>query len=119
MRPAEVLTAFPEPQVYEDWMGGNLNDALLFPGLRLHFDDCDSRAPLPDGRLNWIVIHKRPDAHLFGRPVGEWTKDAVLQELRAQGYDALRPPNGDVDVCRKLGLSFADDGRLVWVEVYS
>ena len=23
MRPAEVLAVFPEPQVYEDWMGGN------------------------------------------------------------------------------------------------
>jgi hypothetical protein len=52
MRPAEVLAVFPEPQVYEDWMGGNLNDALLFRGLRLHFSKCDSRAPLADSTLN-------------------------------------------------------------------
>ena len=47
MRPAEVLAVFFEPQVYEDWMGGNLNDALRFHGLRFHFTDCDARAPLP------------------------------------------------------------------------
>jgi hypothetical protein len=119
MRPAEVLAVFHEPQVYENWMGGNLNDALLFQGLRLHFSECDSRAPLPDSTLNWIVIHQRPDAYLFSRPVGEWTKDSVLQELQARGYCAQTPPNGDVDVYRKLGLSFEDDGRLVWVEVYA
>lgn len=82
MLPAEVLAAFPEPQVYEPWMGGNLNDALLFRGLRLHFSECDSRGPLPDSSLNWVVIHQRPDAFLFGRPVGEWTKESVLEELR-------------------------------------
>ena len=57
--------------------------------------------------------------HLFGRPLGEWTKETVLRELRARGYDAQTLPNGDVDVYRKLGLSFKDDGRLVWVEVYA
>src|SRR5205823_4384318 len=104
MRPAEVMAVSPEPQLYEDWMGGNLNDALLFQGLRLHFSECDSRAPLPDSTLNWVVIHQRPDAFLFGRPVGEWTKQSVLAELRARGYDAQTPPNGDVDVYGQLGL---------------
>jgi hypothetical protein len=117
MRPAEVLALFSEPQVYEDWMGGNLNDALLFRGLRLHFNKCDSRAPLPNSTLNWIVVHQRPDAYLFGRPIGEWTKDSILRELWARGYVPHTPENGDVEVYRKLGLSFEDDGRLVWVEV--
>jgi hypothetical protein len=117
MRPAEVLAVFPEPQVYEHWMGGNLNDALLFRGLRLHFGKCDSHAPLPDSALNWVVIHQRPDACLFGRPVGAWTKESVLMELRAWGYDAQTLPNGDVDAYGQLGLSFDDDGRLIWVEV--
>jgi hypothetical protein len=117
MRPAEVLAAFPEPQLFEEWMGGNLNDALLFHGLRLHFSDCDSRAPLPDSTLNWIVIHQRPDAYLFGRPVSEWTKEAVVRELREREYDVQLPPNGDVDVPRQIGMSFDEDGRLIWVEV--
>ena len=117
MRPGELLAAFLEPQVYEDWMGGNLNDALFFHGLRLHFSNCDARTPLPSSTLNWIVIHQREDAYLFGRPVGEWTKDSVLQELRARGYDGQTPPNGDAEVPQQVGMSFDDDGRLVWAEV--
>jgi hypothetical protein len=113
-----VLAAFPEPQVYEEWMGGNLNDALLFRGLRLHFTECDSRCPLSDSMLNWIVIHQRPDAYLFDRPMSEWSRDSVLRELRSRGYDAQTPPNGDVDVYRKLGLSFDETEQLIWVEVY-
>ena len=38
MSPAEVLTAIPEGQKYEEWMGGNRNDSLLFHGLILGFD---------------------------------------------------------------------------------
>jgi hypothetical protein len=98
-------------------MGGNLNDALVFHGLRLHFSHCDARAPLPDSALNWIVIHQREDAYLFGRPVSDWTKEAVVRELWARGYEVQTPPNGDVDVPQQIGLSFDEDGRLIWVEV--
>ena len=108
MLPAEVLAVFSEPQVYEDWMGGNLDDALLFQGLRLRFDFTT---------LNSIAIHHRADAYLFDRPIGDWTKEAVLRELEARGYDAHADPNGDVDVPGRLGFSFEADGRLVWVEV--
>jgi hypothetical protein len=117
MQPAEVLAVFNEPRVYEHWMGGNLNDALLFHGLRLHFSECDSRAPLPGSRLNWVVIHQREDAFLFERPMHEWTKDTLIRELRLRGYDVETPPNGDVEVPRQLGMSFEEDGRLVWVEI--
>jgi hypothetical protein len=71
MRPADVMNVISEPQVYEEWMGGNLNDALLFRRLCLHFTACDSHAPLPDSTLNLIVIQQRPDAYLFDRLVGE------------------------------------------------
>lgn len=48
MKPNEVRRAFDEDQVYEDWMGGNLNDSLLYRGLILGFDKEDSRGPLKD-----------------------------------------------------------------------
>src|SRR5207302_1197240 len=118
MGPAQVKAVFTEPGVYEDWMGGNLNDALLFHGLRLHFTECDSHAPLADSTLNWIVIHQREDAFLFDRPFGEWTKDAIVCELSARGYAPETPAYGDVEIPRQLGLSFDDDLRLIWVEVW-
>jgi len=37
MRPNEIVSVFTEPQMYEEWMGGNLNDSLLFQGLILGF----------------------------------------------------------------------------------
>jgi hypothetical protein len=118
MRPAEVHAVFPEHLIYEDWMGGNLNDALLFHGLRLHFSECDSSAPLPNSTLYWTVIHQREDAFLFDRPVSDWTKEEIMRELRTHGYEVLTPPNGDVEVDQKIGMSFDDDRRLIWVEVY-
>src|SRR5437867_3593442 len=98
-------------------MDGNLNDALLFHGLRLHFTECDSRAPLAESTLNWVVIHQREDAFLFDRPMTEWTKETILQELRTRGYAAATPPNGDVEVPSQLGISFDENGRLIWVEI--
>jgi hypothetical protein len=118
MTPAQVLAVFGEPRVYEDWMGGNLNDALLFHGLRLHFSKCDSRGPLPTGVLNWIVIHQRQDAFLFGRPVAEWNKDTIEQELLSRGYLPTTTSSGDMGVSGQFEMSFDDDGRLVWVELY-
>lgn len=118
MRPSEVLAAFGEPQVYEHWMGGNLNDALLFHGLRLHFTDCDAHAPLTDSTLNWVVIHQREDAHLFDRRMTEWTKETILEELWDRSYAVETPPNGDVDVPGQLGMSFGEGERLIWVELY-
>ncbi len=62
MRPAEVLALFSEPQVYEDWMGGNLNDALLFHGLLLHFNECNRSGPLPSSTLSWVEVYPLTNA---------------------------------------------------------
>lgn len=112
-----MLAVFPEAQVYEEWMGGNLNDALLFKGMRLHFSDCDSSAPLFNSTLEWIVIHQRADARLFGRPMTEWTKETLIQALRDRAYEVLTPSNGDVEVPQLISYSFDDDERLVWLEL--
>jgi hypothetical protein len=117
MRPAEVLFVFGEAQVYENWMGGNLNDALLFHGMRLHFGNCDARAPLPESTLNWIVIHQRDGVLLFDRPMKTWTKNSIFHELRSRGYAVEALANGDIEVPGKLSLSFEDNGRLIWLEI--
>jgi hypothetical protein len=63
------------------------------------------------------VIHHREDAYLFDRPVAEWTKDSVARELRVRGYRVQLPSNGDVEVPGQIGMSFDEQGRLIWVEV--
>jgi hypothetical protein len=47
MSPPQVLEALPEKHQYEEWMGGNLNDSLLFHGLIFSFDKCNPAGPLP------------------------------------------------------------------------
>jgi hypothetical protein len=83
MHPAEAQEVFPEPFLYEDWMGGNLNDCLTYHGLLLKFSKCDSRAPLPDTYLDEIQIDEREDVFLFGKPLEEWRDWSILQKLLA------------------------------------
>jgi hypothetical protein len=119
MSPEDVIAAMPEDEgCYEDWMGGNLNNCLLYHGLRFHFDRCNTYGPETDSKLDMLVVHDRDDATLFGRPLYEWTKPAILQRLKDEGFDAYAMLNGDVGVRGKLELSFASDGTLTWVEVY-
>ena len=123
MRPAQVYAVFNEPNLWEEWMGGNHNGNLLYHGLVLFFDNSTSSdLPPPHSKLFQIDIHDREDAYLFDRPMKEWTRDSVLQELLARGYAAETPDYGevynDVEVDRLLCLAFEDDGRLSWVEFY-
>ena len=78
MTPDEVISILGAEQVYEGWMGGNLNHALLYHGLILMFDCCNSHGPLKDAQLTDIDVHQREDAILFGKPVSEWTKQDLL-----------------------------------------
>src|SRR3954471_7199095 len=110
MSPAQVLEAFPEDQQYEDWMGGNLNDALLFHGLVFTFDKCDSHGPLPNARLEQIAVHGREDATLYCRPLREWDKQAILDRLRQDGHVVDEMANGCLGIMGKLELCFEATG---------
>lgn len=116
--PTEAESALGEPRLYEEWMGGNLNDSLCFRGLILTFDCCGSMEPPRRSRLVEVQIHGRADAHLFGRPAFEWTRDRLLAILRRQSRRVAERGFGDVRA-EELGLrvSFDDRGRLDWIEL--
>jgi len=99
-------------------MGENLNDALMFQGLICEFDKYDNRGPLPDGRLNCIIVRRR-DAILLDRPLLDWTRDEILARLKSDGIAFEVTPYGGVDIPKKLQLFFADDGAAeeasIWV----
>ena len=117
MAPAEVRALLTEPLTYEDWMGGNLNDALCFHGLRLHFDRFDSHGPLPDSSLVELCICGRDDAVLFDQPLFGWSKTLIGDHLQQIGLSPQFPDNGDIDVAEPyMGMSFGADDRLVWFE---
>lgn len=117
MGPDEVIERFPEEQGYEEWMGGNLNNSLLFHGLIFQFDQCNSHAPLPRSKLNRIVIHQREDVFLFDRPMTAWTRGELEKELSLRGYNSEAGAGGDLNVPERIEFSFDDDDRLVWTEI--
>lgn len=117
MSPSEVVSLFDEEQVYEEWMGGNLNGSLTFRGIAFHFSDCDSKSPLPDSSLMWIQIHGREDVTLFGRRSTAWTSEELIEELKTRGYAPQLSNHGDVDVPDVLGFAFSDTQHLDWIEI--
>lgn len=56
MTPKEVMSIMGEEQTYESWMGGNLNDSLLYPGIIIKFDSCNSEGPLDNSKVDEIQI---------------------------------------------------------------
>jgi hypothetical protein len=40
-----------------------------------------------------------------------------LHPLKNHAFSRRTPPNGDVEVPQQIGMSFDEDGRLIWVEV--
>jgi hypothetical protein len=117
MRPDEIIRVFDEPQMYEEWMGGNLNHSLLFQGLILGFSAWNSSAPLPESKLVSVTIFQRRGACLFERFISDWNKTSLMEELKARRFELQTPSNGDIIVPNQLSLSFDEQERLIWVEI--
>lgn len=90
MHPAEVSELMNEPQLHEDWMGGNLNGFLCYSGLLFEFDDCDQSNPLQGSRLIEITVHSRSSVDLCGMLWKSWQIDELVNALNNAGYDAFR-----------------------------
>lgn len=86
MHPAEVFQNFPEQQTYEAWMGGNLNDSLLFHGVIFGFDACNANGPLSNSRLSDITLFEREDARLFGQSIGNWSRDSLIEYFKSNHF---------------------------------
>ena len=123
MRPAEVEAVFAEPEVYEDWMGGNRNDALLRRGLILSFDQCDAWGPLPHARLCGLDVWfaHRPELTFWGEAFGRWTAVRLLERAAAHGLADLRPlgPNALHSFAGAFQVAFDADGHAEWLSAWA
>jgi hypothetical protein len=120
MNPAQVLALFSEQQIYEDWMGGNLNDSLLYHGLIIGFDECDGDGPLAHSRFREVRLNRREDTVLWGRNLFDWTKPAVTDHLENGGLPYRLAACGDVSVPDlSLLLAFDESSRLEYVEMWA
>ena len=95
MQRDEVIALLGSEQTWEEWMGGNLNDSLLYPGLILGFDAHDSYGPLPEGRLVQIVVSSKYPCNLFGLELKTVTREMVLSSIASS--TAKHFPNRSIE----------------------
>jgi len=120
MSPKQVQSLLDEPETYEDWMGGNLNDSLLFKGMIIGFDVCDTYGPLPDSEFCSLLINMREDVVVMGKRLLDWNKTSLIDRLNEESVAYELEACGDVRVpewC--LAFSFDDDDRLIWVVMWT
>ena len=79
MSPKKVDEIINEEQVWENWMGGNRNDSLMYHGIIFMFDECNSSASLENSKLTDISIYNREDILLFGKLLKDWTEKDLLR----------------------------------------
>ena len=120
MGPAEIRGLFLETETYEEWMGGNLNDSLLYRGLILGFDACDAHGPLAHSHFAEVRLNRREDAVLWGKNLFAWTKASIEDHLQRNGIPYELPDNGDLLVSSlSLAMSFDNSGGLEYVEMWA
>jgi len=113
MSPQEVAEIMNEDEVYEDWMGGNLNNSLFFHGLIFGFDKCDTYAPLKDSKLGEVFIHGREDVILFEKPLDSWSPQGLINYAAEKNLKLLQLKNGDFYFADLIiELSFDDDNKI-------
>src|SRR6266567_83478 len=81
MNPSQVQAVLGAHQTYEPWMGGNLNDSLLYPGLIVGFGKCDGRGPLNGSKLVEVRINGKADLTLLNRIKFGMLQNELLQRL--------------------------------------
>jgi len=119
MTPAEVLRVFPEEQRYEDWMGGNRNDALPYHGLIFGFNECNAAGPIERSRLVEVTIFGREDARLWGQRMSDWSRVSVTEYLERNNIRFELQESGNVLVrSLSLSLSFSELDGLEYVEAW-
>jgi len=107
MTPLEVQSKFGSKFYGEDWMGGNLNDSLLYRNLILTFDDHESIGPLKDSKLVFIKTNASSQILLQGKALSEISRDELLSSSLL-GYFGKVDRNLHVEF-EELGIRFNFD----------
>lgn len=107
----EVKAILGQDQVWETWMGGNLNDSLFYPGIILFFDEYASDGPLPNGKLVQIAVSSEHPSKLFGCELKRVTRDAVISKVAPDEFSRF-PPHYFRSEKLEMHFFFRPDGAL-------
>ncbi|MDY3556993.1 hypothetical protein R5W24_006176 [Gemmata sp. JC717] len=114
-RPGAAKAALGPPLDWNAWGDGNLNDSLVYDGVRLVFDRCGAE-PLPRSRLCGAEV-RRADAVLLGRPLAEWDEGELAAELARLGFRPRVAESGYAEFAFPYLAAWFEAGRLARVEV--
>ncbi len=114
--PAQVVAVLGRSLGDDAWDDGNLNDSLIYEGVRLRFDQCDSRGPLRRSRLCEIEV-RRADAVLFDRLLFDWGEGELAAELTRRGFHPRLSESGYAEFTSPYLRAWFEGGRLARVEV--
>ena len=119
MSPEQVRSLLEEPETYEEWMGGNLNNSLLYKGLIIGFDACDAYGPLAHSKFCEASIHYRDDVVIMGKRLLDWSRSAVIDRLEEESLSYTLSPDTDIRVAElSLAFSFGDEDQLIFLEMW-
>jgi len=112
MTPLDVQSRFGNKYRGEEWMGGNLNDSLLYGDLILTFDEYDSTGPISNSKLVFIKANASSQILLQGIALSAITREELLSKSLL-GHFGEKNHNLHVEF-EKLGLqfNFDADGKL-------
>ena len=109
MNPDAVKKLMGSNLLYEEWMGGNLNDALFYSDLIVGFNDCDSDAPLPNSRVVEFRANDSGRIEFNGFTLAELSRE-VLASMVVLGCKTKFDQHQDL-IFQDLGISFGFDEK--------
>jgi hypothetical protein len=115
MSPSQVQAVLGSKHTYEPWMGGNLNDSLLYPGLIIGFDKCDSSGPLKDSKLIEFTIKEKADVTFLKKPLFGMLENELVQTLGQHSIRSEKYRTAYLLPDLHMELDFDERGRVAWV----
>jgi len=119
MTPAEVKAILGAEAEWQEWMEGNLNDSLLYPGMIIGFDKYDAYGPLSYGRVREFRLHQDSSATLFGEKLMGMPGNRLLQSLRANGHVVNEEHAGYLLVAsQRIAFDVDETDRICGAEIW-
>ncbi|MEJ6521546.1 hypothetical protein [Shewanella sp. BC20] len=118
MNPQDVKEIMGSDLVYQEWMGGNLNDTLFYSDLIVGFNDCDGDEPLPNSRVVEFRANASERIKFNGVALAKLSR-TELASMVVKGSKAVVDKNQDV-IFQDLGVSFGfnENGSVCILEMW-
>ncbi|MEL4339744.1 hypothetical protein AAEH92_03360 [Shewanella xiamenensis] len=118
MNPQDVKEIMGSDLVYQEWMGGNLNDTLFYSDLIVGFNDCDGDEPLPNSRVVEFRANASERIKFNGVALAKLSR-TELASMVVKGSKAVVDKN-QVVIFQDLGVSFGfnENGSVCILEMW-